>query len=186
MRQLTSKLTRTRTCKVIAATLSTFLVTAVAFAAYTFLIAGSGTSTYTLSPGVKPTGEVTLSAVVESGSLQPGGEVPTQIDAKNSTTTPTDIKTLTVGLSVDATHAAAGCKAEWFTFTASDAFSNELLGTGAKEPMSIPIGFNEPVIGAGSGRLHESASATNACLSAEQGGVGATPAVITFTLHSTP
>lgn len=115
------------------------LCSAGAFAYY--IASGSGTATGKAS-STAPT--VTLSGVVAS-EVGPGGSSSVSLSATNAGASAAQVGTVSGVVSVDSTHAAAGCSAAWFSFTGAAENFSVPTGTSAL-PKAGSLSFtNEPV-----------------------------------------
>jgi hypothetical protein len=117
----------------------TLLVAATAAMGY-FFVAGLGEGEHTAELGKGTASNYPVSVSFADG-LTPGAKEPVTLMLEP--TTATDVKSLALTKTVDATHATAGCKAEWFAVSSNNGEWNEVLnGTkaAAKNPVPIPAG----------------------------------------------
>jgi hypothetical protein len=102
-------------------------VAAVAFAFWTTSGSGSGSATAGSDAGVTVSGD-------PSNGIYPGGSVPVSTTITNSSSTQKQyVSNLHVTISIDATHADAGCSASWFTYKADSE------GSGDSNPHSVAV-----------------------------------------------
>jgi hypothetical protein len=127
--------------KVAAVGLAAGLVLGVAGAAVAYwTTTGSGNGTATTASS---NGTLALNVSADSTNLYPGGSAPITITATNSGATDLELTTVSfVSLSVDATHAAAGCLATDYSVgavstTATDVLADSTSGTVATATLSM-------------------------------------------------
>jgi hypothetical protein len=167
------RFTNTRRRKVASFT-ALFVLLAVTSAAAYFLVlaSGEGSGSKTLGKATN-TEKITLQAIWSNG-LKPGEGSQIKVEAMNKTKAATDIKKMAITPTIDATHAAAGCQASWFTVTQSGG----LLTTGLATPVSVPVGSSWQSLGIAEPELAFTETGTNqsTCEGAE----------ITLSMTSTP
>ena len=168
------RFTKTRRRKLASITTALVLLVASAAVAYFLVLAaGEGTSSKTLGKATN-TEKIALVGYWADG-LKPGAGDQIKVEYMNKTKAATDIKKMTMTPSIDATHAAAGCLASWFTVTQSTG----LLTTGLATPVAVPVGTEWKSLGIAEPEITmPELSTTNqsACEGAE----------LTLTMTSTP
>src|SRR6186997_2411339 len=102
-------------------------IAGVALAFWTTSGSGSGSATAGSDAGVTVSGD-------PSNGIYPGGSVPVSTTNTNSSSTQKQyVANLHVTISIDATHANAGCSASWFTYKADSE------GSGDSNPHSVAV-----------------------------------------------
>lgn len=152
------------------------LLAASALAYFILYANGSGTGSGTLGKATAPTTEVTLTASFPAG-LVPGGEKELTLSAKNTGSTPGQIRKMTITPSVT----APGCEGSWFSVVAAPGNTNaeKLLGSGLTTPISLEANMTSFTVLNIPGvelKMIDTGASQSACENA----------TVTLTLHSTP
>jgi hypothetical protein len=138
------RLTGTRRRKTATITAALFLlIVASAFGYYLLIWNGTGSGSTTVGAATE-TGSLTLSAKLPEG-LKPGQSGTASYFASNPTGKSTGyvVELHRGNITVDAEHAAAGCKASWFTLSSPNALLETLENTPGYQPMpglAVPVG----------------------------------------------
>jgi len=148
----------------IATTVLFLLCASAAFAYYLLTFTGSGSGSAKVGEATG-TGMLALSAKLPEG-LKPGGSGTVSYYASNPTASqPGYVQQLyNAGVSVDTTHASAGCKASWFVLKSPSAALETLETTpGPAEPTPIPVGGAPVLLGTDTLEYVESGTNQTAC-----------------------
>lgn len=141
------KFTAKRTATVVASFAVAVAASGIAYAYWSTTGSGSGSAA-----AANPSGTVTLHASFPAAALAPGAPQTVSYTADNGNTYSTVVGALTVGtISVDATHATAGCSAADFSATAVTTNTRVLAGA------------NGTAVGSGTITMADTAADQSAC-----------------------